>query len=75
MKSVNYHGSRIMQLLASFEDPNPIMSSILHMTNKEIHMVACDKFGSWAVQKFLANPNVTQKNLNALYERFKVKLN
>lgn len=48
------------------------MSSVLNMTNKEIHLVACDKFGSWAIQKLLANKNIDKKKLNTFYDKFKV---
>jgi hypothetical protein len=70
--NVSYHGSCIFQKLVAFSNIDAIFKSILNLSVHELNSLSCDKFGSWAMQKLLANSSIGQKSLGKLLDKFKV---
>lgn len=69
---VNIHGSLILQTLLEFKNPKYVVSSLLHMTPKNLQCLACDPSGSHIMEVYFKSTTVTEKNKAAMVDRLQV---
>ncbi|KAM9294562.1 nucleolar protein 9 [Gastrophryne carolinensis] len=72
LKSVNYHGSLLLQHLLHFEDPTPALHSLGNMTEPDLVTVACSQAGSHVYDALLTSSTVTDKQRKKVLKKLRV---
>lgn len=70
-RSLNLHGSLILQAMLKFNKPIKIVNSLLQMSAEELSRLLNDQKGSWILDAFMDSEYVGEKSREKLYKNLK----
>lgn len=72
LSQVNLHGSVILQHMLRFDDPSPVVDSLLSLDPPQLVQLACNPCGSHVVDTYYKSPSVSGNRKEQMIQRLKV---
>ena len=72
LHEVNYHGAVLLTKLLQFGNPAVVVASLLHLSQQELQVLACNPCGSHVLEMFMSSGSIGAKSHIALYDKMKV---
>ena len=73
LKSVNHHGSLVLQQLLQFKKPVVVVDSLLLLSAAELLFLCCDKSGSHVIDIFFQSDTVKDSRRAAFIKKLVVR--